>query len=126
MRGNGVPYVKNIHNKYGPVVRIAPNRISYSTPTGFRAIYGRREHVKDSDMYIAPPSDAPGIGEADDVNHARIRKYLGPAFSAKALEEQEPLIQGYVDLFVQGLKKREGQDVDMVRWFDWTLYDMIG
>jgi hypothetical protein len=127
-RGNGVPYVKRIHDIYGPVVRIAPNKISYATATGFRAIYGRKEHVKDPDMYIAPPSDAPGIGEADDVNHARIRKYLGPAFSAKALEGQEELIQGYVDLLVKGLREtgRSGESADMVKWFDWALYDMIG
>lgn len=126
MRGNGVPYVKAIHDRYGPVVRIAPNRISYNTPNGFRAIYGRQEHVKDPDMYIAPPSDAPGIGEADDVNHARIRRYLGPAFSAKALAEQEPLIQDYMDLLVKGLQKGSKQNVDIAEWFDWTLYDMIG
>lgn len=113
MRGDSVPYIKKIHDKYGPVVRIAPNRSSYSTPTGFKAIYGRCEHIKDPDMYITPPSDTPGIGEADDVNHARIRRYLGLAFSAKAPEEQEPLFQGYVDLFMERLHKRQGEEIDM-------------
>ncbi|KAF2646666.1 cytochrome P450 [Massarina eburnea CBS 473.64] len=126
MRGDGVPYVKSIHDRYGPVVRIAPNRISYSTPTGFRTIYGKREHIKDPEMYIAPPSGAIGIMEADEVNHTRIRKYLGPAFSVKALEEQEGLIQGYVDQFIEGLRQRKNEMVDIDSWLDWTLYDMIG
>lgn len=30
-----------IHEKYGPVVRIAPNEVMVSSPSAFRAIYGK-------------------------------------------------------------------------------------
>lgn len=31
-----------VHKKYGPVVRIGPNHVSFSTPTAFQAIYTSR------------------------------------------------------------------------------------
>lgn len=122
--------MKSIHDRYGPVVRIGPNRVSFNTASAMRQIYGRRPgkpgYAKDPDLYIMPPSGAPGIGESDDVNHARQRRYLAPAFSEKALREQEYLIQGYVDLLVQGLRDRAGQEVNLVPWFDWTTFDIMG
>lgn len=56
---------------------------------------------------------------ADDANHARQRRTLSHAFSQKALLEQESIIRGYVDLFVQKLTPlaRSGAAVNMCDWF---------
>jgi hypothetical protein len=31
----------NLHKKYGPIVRVAPNEVSVSSPEALRKIYGR-------------------------------------------------------------------------------------
>ncbi|KKA23523.1 sterigmatocystin biosynthesis monooxygenase stcF [Rasamsonia emersonii CBS 393.64] len=94
--GTGVAYVKRIHDRYESVVRIGPNSVSFDTATAIRHIYGRRPgkrgYAKDPDLYIMPPSGAAGIGESDDVNHARQRRYLAPAFSEKELNKRQYLI----------------------------------
>jgi cytochrome P450 len=128
--GNGVSYVKGIHDRYGPVVRIGPNRVACNSSTAIKDVYGhqpgRTDLIKDPELYIMPPSGVRGIGESDDINHDRQRRYLGPAFSNKALEEQEYLTQETVDILMERLKERVGQEVDLVPWFDWTLFDLIG
>ena len=128
--GHGVTYVKAIHDKYGTLVRIGPNRVSYNGAAAIKEVYGTRpgrgDLVKDPELYVMPPSGVRGIGESDDVNHARQRRYLGPAFSAKALEEQEYLVKDVVGRLIGQLKARQGQEMNIVHWFDWTMFDLIG
>ena len=56
---------------------------------------------------------------ADDANHSRQRRTLAHAFSQKALLEQESIIRGYVDLFVEKLTPyaQRGERVNMCDWF---------
>jgi hypothetical protein len=37
----GKPFLQDVHEKYGPVVRIGPNRISVSSEEGFNKIYSK-------------------------------------------------------------------------------------
>jgi hypothetical protein len=38
-----LPYeVKKLHDRYGPVVRIAPGELSYNDPDAWQDIYGNR------------------------------------------------------------------------------------
>lgn len=57
-----------------------------------------------------------------------MRKPLVPAFSTRALKEQENLIRGYVDLLLRQLARRvESGDsvVDMKDYYNWTTFDII-
>lgn len=81
---------------------------------------------KDPAMYSRTPNGVPGIIVADDPNHSRMRRCISHAFSAKALEEQQDLVKGYIDMFINGLKERAGTEVDMVAWYNWCTFDIIG
>ena len=62
------------------------------------------------------------IISSNNENHRRQRRLLSHAFSEAALRHQEPLLQGYVDLFVKRLKeqaKAEGP-VDISKWLNFT------
>lgn len=56
---------------------------------------------------------------ANDENHSRQRRTLSYAFSQKALLEQESIIRGYADLFIEKLKpySKTGEPVNMCDWF---------
>lgn len=59
MRGRASWKVRNLHVKYGPVVRIAPGELSYTTSSAWKKIYGQRnpEFSKAFDgRHIAPVS----------------------------------------------------------------------
>ena len=62
-----------------------------------------------------------------DVEHSRMRRVLAHAFSEKAVREQEPLIQKYVDLLMSSLHEaaEEGPQ-NMVSWYELVAFDIIG
>ncbi|KAH7339256.1 cytochrome P450, partial [Pyrenochaeta sp. MPI-SDFR-AT-0127] len=105
--------VRGLHQKYGDVVRIRPNELSFTTPQSFKDIYGHASKGKSpflkSDFYDGrqPPSVA---GTRDPIDHSRQRKSLSTAFSAKSLREQEDIVHLYVNLFA----------------LNWLTFDIIG
>ena len=136
LAGTTVNNVKWLHDKYGEVVRISPNEVSFiSGETAWQDIYGFRtgklkghENMpKDKAWYPVPPIGS-NIIVANDVDHSRYRKTLSHAFSEKALAQQEDLLQGYIDLLINRLKEviltdRTAQDLS--KWYNWTTFDVI-
>lgn len=122
-----------LHAKYGPVVRIAPNNLSFINPQAWKDIYYYKkapelEMVKDPEFYVRNPA-APTIINGNREEHARYRRLYSPGFSLRSLREQEPLIQGYVNGFVNGITQacEQGETpVDMVQWFNFVTFDIIG
>jgi cytochrome P450 len=55
-----------------------------------------------------------------------MRRQLAHAFSAKALKEQTDVVLQYADLWIQQLAKVGQQDVDIVPWYNWLTFDIIG
>jgi cytochrome P450 len=53
---------------------------------------------------------------------------LSHGFSAKALQEQEPVLRGYIDQLIERLREDVRADVptDMVKSYNLTTFDMIG
>jgi hypothetical protein len=73
------PYrILELHEKYGPVVRIAPDELSYISDA-WQDIYGRPSHrntelVKDASQFAPPPNGVPGLlMEPSAKEHARMR-----------------------------------------------------
>ena len=70
------------------------------------------------------------ILSANDADHARYRRLLSHAFSERALRQQEHLVQSYIDLLVDKLRKRASSPdtavVDLVQWLNFTTFDIIG
>ncbi|KAM3415335.1 hypothetical protein BST61_g8864 [Cercospora zeina] len=138
LRGTTVDNVVALHRKYGSVVRISPNELSFTSgDTAWTDIYGLRTgklkgHLntqKDPIWYPAPVNGATSILTDNDQAHSQGRRLLSHAFSDKALHEQEPLIRNYVDQLVDRLKEvtsKDGQQtVDMTKWYNWTTFDVI-
>lgn len=137
--GTLVHYVTALHNRYGEVVRLAPNEISFiSGETAWRDIYTARAvkrnsnpgaYLKDPNWYARTPNGVSSISTASEVDHARQRRLLSHAFSEKALKSQEPIIQSQVDLLIRRLHEHVHDQakgiVDLVRWYSFTTFDVI-
>jgi cytochrome P450 len=128
--------VHDLHKRYGDVVRIGPNRLSFTDPDAWHEIRGHRknsqgEHSKDKAFYSIAQGNILG---ADRANHARFRRILSHGFSAKAMQDQQPLITYYVDLLMQRLAEHTRDEVGNARdavvnlgaWFNFTTFDVIG
>lgn len=120
-----------LHERYdGDVVRISPDELSFISPSAWKDMYANRQggiNPFAKDMVIF--GGVQNIVTANDADHSRMRRLLSHAFSDKALREQEPLIQVYVDNLISGLKNQckgsEGE-FDLADWFNWTTFDVIG
>ncbi|KAI5802953.1 cytochrome P450 [Geopyxis carbonaria] len=132
LSGRGPHRNKALHDKYGPVVRIGPNSVSFINPRAWKDIYGHvagRPTFLKGDLYDnkADPRPASIVTEQDPARHSKIRRLSSHAFSAKALGEQEDVVQGYVDLLVRQIGTHVTAEAqDMVRWYNWTTFDVIG
>ena len=134
--------VKDFHDKYGSIIRTAPNQLSFTDPQAWRDIYanrgtGKKEFSKNMLWNLIPQLDKPKdeqltqtIIGSDEAHHSRFRKILSPAFSEKALRSQESLIQSSINLLMRRLRETADSNpehiVDLNRWFAYTTFDIIG
>ena len=130
LSGRYVHAINEIHKKYGPVVRISPNQLSFSSATSFKEIYGHvpgRKPFLKSDYYEPMPGQMRTLVSASDpAHHAAMRKTMSHGFSASALTAQEYRVHHYVDQLLIQIRKSAGETMDMVQWYNWTAFDIIG
>lgn len=93
---------------------------------------GAAGHVptKAWERYGRAPNGSYNLIVARDPDHSRMRKIFTPAFSDRALKQQEPLFVRYADLLVsklrEGVEANANQKWDMVRMFNFTTFDVMG
>ncbi|KAK6823491.1 cytochrome P450 [Apiospora arundinis] len=127
--GTWVKSTTTIHAKYGPIVRIAPNRLAMDGSIGWKEIFMRRPNLpefgKSTEFYGVGKL---GIFPVDREDHRRQRRAMAHAFSAAALQDQEDYVKGYVDILIQRMKNHaaEGKVVDVTRWYNYLTFDIIG
>ncbi|QDS74140.1 hypothetical protein FKW77_001144 [Venturia effusa] len=131
-RGRPFQHLKALHDKYGEVVRVKPNELSFITDTIWRDVYmhrqGKPQMVKTNRDCFEEDPNLHNIISGDDDTHARHRRAVAHAFSDKALKAQEPLIQRYIDMLVDILRDeaRKGGPFDIIERINWTSFDIIG
>ncbi|KAE8380515.1 cytochrome P450, partial [Aspergillus bertholletiae] len=95
---------QHLHDKYGHVVRVAPNWLSFSDLQDFDAIYGFNKSVEKDDFYVfGRPHDNRVRSifalKADAEHRQRRRKVVGPALTSAKIARYESVITKHVDLF---------------------------
>ncbi|KAI1075156.1 cytochrome P450 [Whalleya microplaca] len=117
--------VKDFHERWGDVVRLGPNLLSFTSAAAWKDIYGHGH--AELPKSLGNIVDEKKIFAANAANHFRYRRAMLPAFSEKALAQQESLMLVYVDLLMVKLREavQKGGQVDMVRFFTFTTFDLI-
>ncbi|KAE9401944.1 cytochrome P450 monooxygenase pc-bph [Gymnopus androsaceus JB14] len=147
VQGHRSETVHSLHEKYGPVVRIAPNHVSIATPDALQTIYAHGNGALKSNFYDAFVSIQRGLFNTRDRNeHSRKRKLVSHIFSQKSVLEFEPHIRMYVGqlleewekIFEAGLKGGKGEEgegwvgrdgrvwMDVLPWCNYLAFDIIG
>ncbi|KAL2786798.1 cytochrome P450 [Aspergillus keveii] len=97
----GGHYVKEypvLHARYGPVIRVSPDRIHVGDPKFFHAVYSSgSKYLKDPGFF----QTSGGISEAlpalvDPEYHKRRRKMINSLFSLKSIEDLAPIVLGVI------------------------------
>ncbi|KAF2822376.1 benzoate 4-monooxygenase cytochrome P450 [Ophiobolus disseminans] len=100
------------HEKCGPIVRIAPNTLSFNTVSALSAIYGPRSaNVEKGEWYktfdIAAGTYS-SFTETDREKHAVRRRWMSPSFSAESLKANESNVIDIIERFCGTLKPKDG------------------
>jgi len=154
LTGKLVRRERELHEKYGDIVRLAPDEISFASEQSWTDIYtARRGHKRtnrDRAYYLgkspiprqtikltqpAPNDQADNIITTNDAKfHLRARTLLSNSFTEDALRTQHPLINGHADVLVRKIRDltngqdsgRKGALVDMTDWLNFFTMDVIG
>lgn len=129
--GSAVHKIDKFHRKYGPIVRIGPNRLVLDGSIAWPQIYAHRsgsklEYEKTPGVF-AEGIDISIIAAPHDV-HRRQRRQLGHAFSDTAMYEQEPTLKKYIDLLSKRVREHAvaGKSMNIIQWLNFTTFDVIG
>jgi cytochrome P450 len=115
------------HQKYGRVVRIAPNELSYADSDAWQDIYitkpGQQPFQRNRTWFKkSAPGEPMSIMGYDEEAHARFRRVFANSFSDKSLRDQAPVIESYVDLLMA--KLRQEKTVNLERIFNHLTFDI--
>lgn len=134
--GEMVHDVQAIHEKYGEIVRVAPNELSFAKAEAwtdiFTSRFGAYPFPKNPIFYKAPVGAQNIVTETDPVEHARMRKLFASAFTKQAMKAQEETLLYYTNLLVARLKESavtpdgEGGTIDIMKWLNFYSFDVIG
>ncbi|QUC16338.1 uncharacterized protein UV8b_00579 [Ustilaginoidea virens] len=119
-----------VHRKYGPIVRIGPERILVDGEIAWPQVFSRRKADQGQFEKMMPTQPVMGnsMTNARYHVHLRQRRHISPAFSDASIKQQEPVVKGYIDLLMDRLQKvaEKGEPVNMVNWLNCTTFDIAG
>ncbi|KAF2655026.1 cytochrome P450 [Lophiostoma macrostomum CBS 122681] len=125
-KGRAAFDVRDLHARYGEVVRIAPDLLSFMTPSFWQDIHGHAAAKKFPKYgYFKARGDAQPLLTADEKDYPRQRAALMQGFSERAIAGQESTLKRHIDLFMKRLEENS-ERIDMSQWFQWLTFDLIG
>ncbi|GME57771.1 hypothetical protein GTA08_BOTSDO13424 [Neofusicoccum parvum] len=133
-----------LHQRYGPIVRIAPHTYSLSDPAALRPVYGHGSRFTKAAFYDASRNpDAPRADlfcARDPAAHAALRRLVARLYSASTVVRMEAGVHGCVGALVarlgefargeavagtRGVRGR-GVEVDLQFWLQCYAFDVVG
>ena len=120
-----------IHQIYGPIVRIGPNELSFSSPIAAREILSAGKGFHKTDFYgVFPPPENPDIfTEMREDVHAQKKRVAAVPYSMNAMQKFAPFIDDTIQLFMEKMNKfadTPDQPVDLGNWLHYFAFDVLG
>jgi len=116
------------------VFRVSPNELSFASVKSWKAIYGpwpgKLPFIK-TEFYDTFGSGFKSkcIGsERNPAQHNRMKRSLAGGFSNKALLEQEEIVQGCMDKFIDKIEQAATgpEGLNMTDWYEMLAFDVLG
>ncbi|KAJ7035263.1 cytochrome P450 [Mycena alexandri] len=123
--------IREVHRKYGPIVRISPTQLSFSQPAAYSQIYSFNNKVTKSSFYDSFGS-AMGLKNVftarSKTEHGQKRKLLHPLFTPQVSREFTARTAIVMAGLLEEWETRYGSgniDIwfDCVPWISWMAFD---
>ncbi|KAL4806606.1 cytochrome P450 [Aspergillus unguis] len=125
------PYnLTKLHEKYGPIVRYAPDKLSITHESAIPIIYAKSSRaMPKTEFYDAYGAAHPNVfGMRDETLHSTRRRHMSHSFSLSYIKEMEK----YMDLNIEILKDRiherckTGEAFNLKKLLHYYMIDVIG
>jgi cytochrome P450 len=118
-------------NAKGPVVRVEPTEVDFSSLSGAKRIHSYRQPFEKGDFYnqLRGANGVPNLFNAIDVEyHARHRRLLSAPMSESSMKAMEGIVQTKAELAIQrmGEEMRKRGSADVLKWWLFFTTDVIG
>ncbi|KAK5081209.1 hypothetical protein LTR05_008003 [Lithohypha guttulata] len=126
---------RRLHEKYGDVVRVAPNVLSFGHPDAIADIYGLNKGYTKSGYYDVFATVNKGnvvynlFSTRSEEYHAKLRRSVNHAFSLSTLLQYEPLVDNCTSFFLRRtleLFADTGRLCPFSTWIQYFAFDVIG
>ncbi|KAK2028458.1 isotrichodermin C-15 hydroxylase [Colletotrichum zoysiae] len=130
-------HTQRLHDRYGSVVRIGPNHLSFTNAESWKEIYGFQigKDLEENELPKAPliyrtiENLPTNILNADREEHHRFRRVLSTGFSDSSMRAQESTIVKYIDKLISRLHENCDKDeaiLNIEAWYNWATFDIAG
>ncbi|KAI1076098.1 cytochrome P450 [Whalleya microplaca] len=116
------------HLKYGPVVRLGPNKLVFNSATALKHIYNN-ERVTKPIIYLsnqASPGSHSTWNSLDRNMHRQKRRLTGPAVNERSMRAFEPTMVEQVNIFIKQVALGRGRPIDMKEQCNYLGMDIVG
>lgn len=130
--GHVEDYYLEIHRKYGPVVRIGPNELSFESPDAAIEVFRTGRGFHKTDFYtVFLPSDVRDIfTEIREKVHAKKKRFAVPPYSLASVKRQaKPIEKLMLDLFSTMETYADSSRLaifDLGSWLHFFAIDVLG
>ncbi|KAI1079120.1 cytochrome P450 [Whalleya microplaca] len=117
-----------LHQIYGPVVRLGPDRLVFESATALRDIY-QNERVTKPSIYLVTQAKAGAYSTWNSLDrdiHRRKRKLVGRATTDASMRAFEPTMIEQVDVFIQGIARSRQQPINVKNRCSYLGFDIVG
>lgn len=121
-----------LHKKYGPIVRTAPDELSIASPEAARTLLSAGKRFYKTRFYgVFPPPENPDIfTEYREDVHAQKKKVANVPYSMSAMQQLSPFIDDTIGFFITKMDAIAAQGprpvADLGNWLHWFAFDVLG
>ncbi|EOA91723.1 uncharacterized protein SETTUDRAFT_152774 [Exserohilum turcica Et28A] len=124
---------RQLHEQYGPVVRIGPNEVSTADLSTLPQIYRNQRPLIKTDFYsvwgggtISEQLDL--FAETNERVHSNRRRTVNPVYTLTNVLKNETYINKVSELFIQRLGEfaDRGESLDFGEWLQMYTFDVVG
>ncbi|CAK7201538.1 hypothetical protein SEUCBS139899_004244 [Sporothrix eucalyptigena] len=123
---------KALHDRLGPIVRIAPNEVAIADPDAIKTIYGINSGFTKTDFYTpwrpAWCKYPDAFTNLDEKLHASRRKITNNLYSMSSIARSEESIDLCTAVLLEQMTKyaQSGATLDMAAWAQMYAFDVVG
>ncbi|KAF4929590.1 Pisatin demethylase [Colletotrichum viniferum] len=121
---------RTLHEKYGPIVRIAPGQYSIDSLDAAKTIYGHGSHFAKNEWYVpwGNPALSNLFNELHPKVHSAMRRQVANVYSMSNMVSYEPYVDECTDIFAKRFTEcsENGRVIDLGHWFQCYALDVIG